>query len=81
MLLDVGDSAQLPLYILDSVLQIVGLEVAHVHGRNEERGVGEEVVHLFERTLGGLWQEGPEEDGVGKVADTENDVPSLLKNY
>lgn len=61
--------APLALDLLDSALQIVRLDGGTVHSGDEERGVGEQVVHLLERALLGLGQDGPEEDGVGEVAD------------
>jgi len=61
----------------DSVLQVVLLEVLHVHRGDEVRGVGEEVVHLFQGSLGRLWLEGPEEEGVGEVADDLGQVREL----
>lgn len=52
----------------------INLEVLHVHGRDEERRVGEQVVHLLERTSLRLGLEGPEVEGVGEVADDEEEV-------
>jgi len=59
------------------VLQIVGLEVGHTHGRHEKRSVREKVIHLLQRTLGSFWQESPEEKRIGSVADAEDNIPFL----
>lgn len=45
------------------------LVVFHVHRGYEQRSIGEQIVHLFERTFLRLWLEGPEEERVGEVAD------------
>lgn len=67
-MLSVGNGSLLGSNLLDATLE-VGSKVALVHAWYEERGVGEEIVHLLERTLGRLGKEAVEEDGVGKVAD------------
>jgi hypothetical protein len=43
--------------------------IALIHARYEHRCVGEQIFHLFERTLGGLGEEAVEEYGVGEIAD------------
>ncbi len=54
--------------LLESVLQVVA-GIAIFRGSDNDPGcVGEQVVHLFERTAGGLREKQPEEDGVGEVA-------------
>lgn len=67
-------NAALPLHLLGAVLEVVGDEVSHVHGRDEPWSIGEEVVHLFERSLLGLRLCGPEPKGIGEVANHEEDV-------
>lgn len=42
--------------------------IALVHTGHPKRSVCEKVVHLLERTLGGLGQEAVEEDCVGQIA-------------
>ena len=64
----VGNRSLLGLDFCDTALDICALPVTLVHARNEVRSVGEEVVHLLKRTLGGLGQEAVEEDGIGQVA-------------
>ena len=54
---------------LDPALEIATLELFHVHAGDEERSLGEEIAHLLEGTPGGLGEDHPEPDGVGKVAD------------
>lgn len=68
------DLALLGLDLLDAALQVGGGQGGLVHGRDEEGRVGEEPVHLLERAPGRLGQEGPEEEGVGQVADDEEEV-------
>lgn len=41
---------------------------------DQERRVCEEVVHLFEGQLGGLREEEVEGEGVGEIADDEQEV-------
>ena len=60
--------ALLSFNLFHSSLQIVSIELNHVHGRNKHRRVCEEVVHLLQRTLSRLGQESPEENGVREVA-------------
>ncbi len=59
----------LPLHLSHSVLEIMLLEVLHVHGRHEDRCVSEQVVHLLEWSLRGLRLDSPEEQGVCEIAD------------
>jgi hypothetical protein len=66
-LLRMRNGSLLGLHFLDTSLDI-GREIALVHARYENGGVGEEIVHLLEGTLGGLGQEAVEEYGVGQVA-------------
>lgn len=61
--------AALPLDFGYSVLEIVLLVVLHVHSRDKDWRVREQVIHLLERTLSGLGLDGPEEESVGEVAD------------
>lgn len=61
--------ALLRLHLLHSALEIVCRKVRGLHSWDEERSVREEVIHLLERALGGLGEDGPEEEGVCKVAD------------
>lgn len=46
-------------------------ELGAVHGGDEPGGLCEEVAHLLEGPLGRLGEDGPEEDGVGEVADLQ----------
>jgi hypothetical protein len=56
--------------LLDTTLEIcTGSPIALVHTRHEHWRVGEEVLHLFKRTLGGLGKEAVEEECIGEVAD------------
>lgn len=56
--------------LLGSPLEILtGGKPGLVHGGNKQRGLGEEVAHLLQGSVGGLGEDGPEEDGVGHVAD------------
>ena len=45
------------------------LVVFHVHCGHKQWSIGEQIVHLFERTFLRLWLEGPEEESVSEVAD------------
>ena len=56
-------------HLRDSVLQIVLLEVLLIHGRYEDRCVGEEIVHFFKRSLRSFRLNGPEEECVCEIAD------------
>lgn len=57
-------------HLLESALQIqTSLELGHVHVRHKERSLSEEIAHLLKRSLGGLREDSPEEEGVGEVAD------------
>lgn len=53
--------------LLEAALDVWN-KVALVHSWHEERSVGEEIVHLLERTLGSLGKEAVEEDGIGEIA-------------
>lgn len=75
-LFDLLGDTELPLLLFDSPLKIARDDISLLHARNEQRSVGEQVVHLLERALGGFGKEGPEEDGVGEVAHNEEEVPS-----
>jgi hypothetical protein len=68
LLVVVRDGPLLGLNLSDATLDISVPPIATVHARNKDGCVGEEVVHLLKRTLGGLRQEAVEEDGVGQVA-------------
>ena len=54
--------------LLESVLQVVAGIAIFGRSDDDPRRVGEQVVHLFEGTAGGLGEKQPEEDGVGEVA-------------
>lgn len=56
------------------VLRVVCLVSLLVMSRDQEGSIVEEVVHLLERKPGGLREEEVEEDGVGEVADNEEEV-------
>ena len=58
----------LGLDLCNAALDIGALPVAPVHARDKVGSVGEQVVHLLKRALGGLRQEAVEEDGVGQIA-------------
>jgi len=59
---------------LQAVLEVVA-DVLFLGGADDDPGgVGEEVVHLLERAAGRLGQQEPEEEGVGGVADDEEEV-------
>lgn len=45
----------LSLHLGSPMLEIVCLKFPHVHGRDEEWGVGEEIIHLLQWTFLGLW--------------------------
>jgi hypothetical protein len=57
------------LKLCGTMFKIVGVEGDHISAGDKPRSVGEEVVHFFERTLLSLWQECPEEECVGEIAD------------
>lgn len=67
--LDVRDGALLGFYFVDPGLEIVRLEIPHLHAWYEEGRLGEEVLHFLEWAPGRLGEDGPEEECVGKVAD------------
>ena len=50
----VRDRSLLGLNLCNATLDIGALPIALVHARDEVRSIGEQVVHLLERTLGGL---------------------------
>jgi hypothetical protein len=52
-----------------AMFKIMGIEGDHISAGNKPRSVGEEVVHFFKGTLLSLWQECPEEECVGEIAD------------
>lgn len=62
------DDIPLLLLILDTAVDLDG-EAGAVHGGHEPGRLGEEVAHLLEGPPGSLGEDGPEEDGVGEVAD------------
>lgn len=64
----VRDGPLLGLDLCNAALNVGTGPVALVHARNEDRGVGEEIVHLLERTFCGLRKEAVEEDSVREVA-------------
>jgi hypothetical protein len=64
------DGALLGLDFLGATLDVGG-EILSLHAGDKQRGVGEEVVHLFEGTPGCLGQEAVEEESVGEVANLE----------
>ena len=70
----VRDRSLLGLDLFDSALEIGRAPFALIHARNEDGSVREKILHLLKRALGGLRQEAVEEDGVGQVADNEEDV-------
>jgi hypothetical protein len=51
------------------MFKIMGIEGDHIGAGNKPGSVSEEVVHLFKGTLLSLWQESPEEECVGEIAD------------
>lgn len=53
----------------DASVDVEGCEFDLLHAGHEQGGVGEEVVHLLEGAFLGLWEHGPEEEGVCEVAD------------
>ena len=53
------------------------LVVLQVHGRNEDRGMSEQIVHFFERPLCGFGLNSPEKQRVCEVADNLGDPVSL----
>jgi hypothetical protein len=57
------------LKLCGTMFKIVGIEGDHISTGDKPGSVGEEVVHFFERTLLSLWQECPEEECVGEIAD------------
>lgn len=57
----------LVLLLLDTAVDLDG-ELGAVHGGNEPRRLGEEVAHLLKGPLGGLGEDGPEENGICEVA-------------
>jgi hypothetical protein len=57
----------LSLHFLYSVLQVMLLIIFHVHCRDKDRSICEEVIHLLQRSLRGLWLDCPEEQSVGEV--------------
>lgn len=66
-------STLLLLKVLNPPLKIrLALELLHIHRRNEERRLGEEIAHLLERSLGRLGEESPEEESIGKVTDLKD---------
>lgn len=67
MSLDVRRVSLLSLDFLDSVLEIVRLEVEFLHAGHEEGRFGEEVLHLFEWALGRFRKESPEEYRIGQI--------------
>lgn len=67
-LLVVASNTPLTFDLSHPMLQIMLFVVLHVHRRNEDRRVSEQIVHLLERTLGCLGLDGPEEERIGEVA-------------
>lgn len=58
------------LSLFNAALQILtGGKLCLIHKRNEQRRLREEISHLLERSVSGLGENGPEVEGVGKVAD------------
>lgn len=70
-------NALLGFYFLDSPLQFMRRVIHLLHSRDEERSVCEEVVHFFKRALGGFWEDGPEEESIGEVADLPLSLAAL----
>ena len=70
-LLDMGYGSLLDLDFVGPALKIVRLEVPHLHARDEEWCLGEEVLHLLEWASGRLGKHCPEEDRVGKVTNLD----------
>ena len=62
------DAALLP-RLLDSVFQIMRLEIVSLHYWHKPWRVGEQIVHLLERALRSLRHERPEEQCIREVAD------------
>ena len=61
------------LNLLDTSLEILASgKLGLVHARNEKRGLGEEVAHLLQGSVGGLGEDHPEEESVGHVADLQS---------
>lgn len=56
-----------------ALLQLASLKPLLIHAGHEPRGLREEPLHLLERQLLRLGEETPEEEGVGRVRDTEED--------
>ena len=71
------DRLLLGLLILDAAVDLDGV-AGLVHAGHEPGRVAEEVAHLLEGPPGGLGEEGPEEDGVGEVADLGGGVSERL---
>lgn len=73
-LLDMRAISLLRLNFGNSMLQVMRLEVGLLHPRNEQGCVGEQVLHLLERTLSRFREHSPEEEGVGQVANLRKRV-------
>lgn len=60
--------------LMHPILQVV-TDICFLAGPDDDPGgLCEEVIHLLKRAAGGLRQDEPEEDGVGEIADDEEEV-------
>jgi hypothetical protein len=67
----------LPLNLLNTPLEISSSKVMPTTAsRNKQWRISKQIIHFLQRTTGRLGKHGPEEEGVGKVAHDENNVPT-----
>lgn len=71
-------SVQLHLLFFDLALQIMGEVLLLASSRDKPGSVGEHIVHLLKRHLLRLRKQSVEKEGIGEIADHENEIELIL---